>query len=642
MPGGFFGVDVFFVISGFLISGIIFRGLADGSFSWVSFYDKRIRRILPNLFLLLICVLVAGWYLLWPMDFSLLAKNVFASGFFYENFQLLKEAQNYFNTDAATKPLLHLWSLAIEEQFYIFFPVLCLLMWRVIGRATALGWFVAAFTVASLAAFLLLPNRTWVFYFPLTRFWELGAGILLSFAETFYPHRQTVSVGMRHGMSVVGLALLLGLYFSSDAAALHPGMISVVAVAGAVLFIAARPDAIVNRTLLSWRLMTFVGLISYSLYLWHWPLLTFLNISVIDTAPWMRLGMLAVSFVVATGVYFFVENPVRRMPAPAVPWEEFQKALKGRWHRFFARPLFPVLSRQPSLWLLTIVFGLNCSAAVIRLLPPHLISMPYTVPTQLYFTREPKLFDPVDFHPFTAEDGTEFLRVAGDARPDLILAGDSHMEMYLRRGVKLARETGVSFENNAVSSCFIFGERQSIVESDECREDRRQFGKLLTSGAVKNVAIAQKWGGDLHTDPDVFHAKLRDFAAFLDRHPGVRVWILLDPPWEEKPDAKTAEGDYAPWKHVTRFTASGVKEIPFRYPHDKRWIDGNRAVREILGNRVTYIETEPYICQNGVCNLNYYKDDDHLHPDYTEENAVWIDPIFKTIAAEKEKAVLTR
>ena len=122
-PGGFFGVDVFFVISGYLISGIIFRGLATGVFSWLSFYDKRIRRILPNLFLFLICVLIAGWYLTWTVDFQLLVRHIYSCGFFYENFRLLGEA-GYFDVESSIKPLMHLWSLAIEEQFYIVFTIL--------------------------------------------------------------------------------------------------------------------------------------------------------------------------------------------------------------------------------------------------------------------------------------------------------------------------------------------------------------------------------------------------------------------------------------------------------------------------------------------------------------------------------------
>ena len=237
------------------------------------------------------------------------------------------------------------------------------------------------------------------------------------------------------------------------------------------------------------------------------------------------------------------------------------------------------------------------------------------------------------FHPLTAADGTQFLRVVTDSRPNLVIAGDSHMEMYLRRAVKLARETGVNFENNTISSCFIFGETHSIHEGDECREDQKQFAKLLADGAVKNIAIAEKWGGYQEKYPALFQRGLTGFAKYLDEHPDVNVWIILDPPWEELPDNSKGEGAYDPRKHASRFHLESG-DLWFRYPHDKRWINGNNAVRAILGDRVRYIETEPYVCRDGQCNLKYYLNDDHLQTDFTEEHAVWIDPIFEAVAAQ--------
>lgn len=128
IPGGFFGVDVFFVISGYLISGIIFRGIASGSFSYIEFYEKRFKRIIPNLILLLTFVAAVGWFILLPDEYANLGMHIDASTLFIQNFQLLSEI-GYFTEDALRKPLLHLWSLAIEEQFYIVFPLICTLIW---------------------------------------------------------------------------------------------------------------------------------------------------------------------------------------------------------------------------------------------------------------------------------------------------------------------------------------------------------------------------------------------------------------------------------------------------------------------------------------------------------------------------------
>ncbi len=632
VPGGFFGVDIFFVISGYLISGIIFRGLAAGSFSWISFYDKRIRRILPNLFLLLSAVLTAGWFLMWPMDFGLLGKHVFASGFFYENFQLLKEA-GYFDAESLRKPLMHLWSLAIEEQFYIVFPLLCLLLWHTSRRILVVGGFVAVFTATSLAGFLLSPNREWVFYFPLTRFWELGAGILLSYAHTFFPREEPLSQGLRNGLSVAGLLVLVTLFFLPNASAHHPGVITVAAVASAVLLIAVRPDALINRTLLSWRPMTFVGLISYSLYLWHWPLLAFLHIAIPESTVWMRLALLGVAFVLATSVYFLAENPVRRMKAPSISLASLRAVFHGQWALW--KTTTGTLVRQPSLWLLATVFALNCGAAVIRLSEglPHR-SFGDSQPSTYYFLKEAPPFEK-DFQNFTAADGTLYENTFQPSVPALLMTGDSHMQMYLRRAERAAKRFQVNFENGAVPGCFAMGAmtihgQESFREA--CREKQQYLAAGYAARKYKNIAIAEKWGEYLARFPDDFHETVRRFADYLRQNPDIKVWILLDPPWEEQ---AYGEGPYDPQRHVSR-VYNQPEHLWFRYPIDLTWKKGNDEIRRMLAGLVTFIEVEPYICRNGLCDLTCYRNDDHLHGLYTEAHAVWIDPIFEAVAAQQK------
>ena len=563
---------------------------------------------------------------MWPVDFNLLTKNAFASGFFYENFQLLKEAGGYFDSDSALKPLMHLWSLAIEEQFYIAFPILCLLLWHTSRRVVIVGVLTALFTAASLLWFLQAPDRSWVFYFPITRFWELGAGILLSYAHTFFPREEPLSRKLRSCLSVGALLMLVTLFFLPNASAHHPGLITVAAVASAVILIAARPDALINRTLLSWRPMTFVGLISYSLYLWHWPLISFLNLTLPEVRPWMKLTALATAFMLATLVYFFVENPVRHCKAPSVSLSDLWCALCGHWLRFVKPPLFSALLRQPSLWLLALVFLLNCSAAFVRL-HPGVIPIPYSIPDDLYFAKDSKYYDAGAFHSMT-KNGEAFHRVVTNERPLLALAGDSHMEMYLRRAVELAHKTGVNFENDSLSGCFIFGRNDQDLLGDDCLERQLRLDELLRSGLITNFAIAAKWGNNL---PQLREGLTR-FAKQLDEHPEVNVWIILDAPWDEGP--RGTEGSFDPRKHTSRFDIKS--DLWFHYPQDTRWIDGNNTVRAILGARVHYIETEPHVCRGGQCNLKYYLNDDHLQTDFTEKHAVWIDPIFEAVAAQRK------
>lgn len=311
MPGGFVGVDIFFVISGYLISGIIFRSLiAKNKVDYVDFYAKRIRRILPNLLLLLSFCLVVGYFFLFDDELKELSKQVYSSAGFYQNFRLLEDV-DYFAPAAERQPLLHLWSLAIEEQFYIFFPLLCGLIWRFTKSIRALGILVGVITLGSLAFCLSVSDQRFNFYFPLTRFWELGFGIVLSYAETFRIwSAKNWALSTRNGLSVAALLMLLIAFLGFDNDTVFPGAASLLPVLGAVLLIASHEDAVVNRWL-TVKPVVFVGLISYSLYLWHWPFLVFQKI-VLPTLSWGEGWTLLLSVMAAVGVYRLVEVPARK------------------------------------------------------------------------------------------------------------------------------------------------------------------------------------------------------------------------------------------------------------------------------------------------------------------------------------------
>jgi peptidoglycan/LPS O-acetylase OafA/YrhL len=311
LPGGFTGVDVFFVISGFLISGILLDKLANGTFSFLDFYQRRIRRIFPALCVVLLAVLVAGYFLLLPDDYSTLGKHVVGGAGFVSNLVLWSEA-GYFDTDAALKPLLHLWSLGIEEQFYLVWPLLLWVSWR---KRWNTAMVVGGVLVLSLMACLWLTNDhpTASFYSPLTRFWELGVGAMLAIGvrNAAIPRPQDTPA-VANAMSLLGAALLAcGLAFFDESQP-FPGWRALLPTLGACLLIAAGPGALVNRHVLSRRAMVWVGLVSYPLYLWHWPLIAFQNILDVGPTPvGMRVAALALSFVLAAGTYYVIERPIR-------------------------------------------------------------------------------------------------------------------------------------------------------------------------------------------------------------------------------------------------------------------------------------------------------------------------------------------
>lgn len=303
LPGGFTGVDVFFVISGFLITQILAGEIAAGTFSILGFYDRRMRRILPALLTMLVTVLLAGRFLLMPGDYAALAKSTAAAAFGVSNFYFL-ENTGYFDRAAEFQVLLHTWSLAVEEQFYVVWPLLLLGLTRISLRfalAPTLALFVAVGCICSIFYFDVAPKSA--FYMTLPRAWELGLGALLAFLPALPRLIGELAVAVGLALMVAGFALISSDHF--------PGASVLVPCIGAALVIwpCARPT-FSGRVL---GLLAPVGLISYSLYLWHWPIWvlyrTFVGNRVPDLAE--SIVIATASIVISAVSYLCVERPFR-------------------------------------------------------------------------------------------------------------------------------------------------------------------------------------------------------------------------------------------------------------------------------------------------------------------------------------------
>jgi peptidoglycan/LPS O-acetylase OafA/YrhL len=312
LPGGFIGVDIFFVISGFLISGIIFRQCERSTFSWVEFYARRVKRIFPALIVVLTFVLAFGWFQAIPDEFAQLGKHAFAGAAFFSNIALWFES-GYFDGAAEFKPLLHLWSLGVEEQFYFVWPVLVPLVFRHMRRQ--LLPVIAALIAVSFADSLLWvrSDAAGAFFLPHTRLWELLCGGLLMAIAMRQPVVEAPPPAVRYDLAAgCGLAMLvLGMLFLNQDVA-FPGWWAVVPVVAtmAVIHGAERSRWVIK--LLSHPALVGIGLISYPLYLWHAPLLTFLKTSDIGEANQAtESAVVVLSFVLAWATYRFVERPVR-------------------------------------------------------------------------------------------------------------------------------------------------------------------------------------------------------------------------------------------------------------------------------------------------------------------------------------------
>lgn len=312
-PGGFVGVDVFFVISGYLIAGLILKELKQGTFTLTNFWERRIRRIVPPLAVVVIATFVASWFILMPADFAAYGKSVIGLALFASNVQFWKSI-DYFDNAAEEKPLLHTWSLSVEEQFYIFVPVFLLLLAKrsKLNRAYLLLAAAAALSFG-LSVFWTQRHPTTNFYLLPTRAWELFAGALLAFSPKCGIERNKWLVEV---VAFTGIALILVPCFVYDHKTPFPGLTALPPVLGSALLIwvgaSAAGFSLIGRTLAS-KPVVFIGLISYSLYLWHWPLFSlarYLSVQAPGAAVWWIL--ILASGALATLSWRFVETPFRR------------------------------------------------------------------------------------------------------------------------------------------------------------------------------------------------------------------------------------------------------------------------------------------------------------------------------------------
>lgn len=338
IKGGFIGVDVFFVISGYLISTIIFENLDRGTFSFSEFYARRIKRIFPALILVLITCFALGWFLLLADELNQLSKHIAAGAGFVSNLVLWNEA-GYFDASAESKPLLHLWSLGIEEQFYIVWPLLLWFSWKRKFNLLTIT------IIVTISTFILnvkgiKQDMVATFYSPQSRFWELLSGSLLAWLSLYkkeafsklktkinvlvsriiYNEKQLVNDNtLVNIISFTGSFLLIYGFWRINKELSFPGKWALLPVVGAVLIITAGSKAWINRSILSNKIAVWFGLISFPLYLWHWPLLSFARIvSSEEPSTNIRIAAVVFSCLLAWLTARFIEKPIRHGGSKAI------------------------------------------------------------------------------------------------------------------------------------------------------------------------------------------------------------------------------------------------------------------------------------------------------------------------------------
>jgi peptidoglycan/LPS O-acetylase OafA/YrhL len=614
LPGGFIGVDIFFVISGFLITTIIMQSHAAGDFSYRDFYARRIRRIFPALMLVLAAALAFGWYVLLNKEFVELGKQAVGGAAFVANFIFWNEA-GYFDTAAETKPLLHLWSLGIEEQFYIFWPLLLGFAWRRRWPIVRVLWVLAVVSFL-INVTTIHPYRTAAFYSPISRFWELMVGGILACMRL---KPSAPNPWRSHVQSVLGVGLIvLGLVMIRSEKA-FPGWWALLPTLGAVSCIAAGPTGLLNRYVLSNRAMVWVGLISYPLYLWHWPLLVYARI-VKGGMPseGTRAAMVMASVLFAWLTYRFVERFTRARVGVGM-----LRTLAGSG-AFVAMAGLVILSGVPAR---------NSSELLQKVTDATVDGDYYTG-----FSQE-------NFGPYAVN------RIGNGARK-VLLIGDSHVIEYAPRAAELARTAP---ERMATTYFFTYGACPAVPDvfaeqNPGCGPAREQWMAMARDPQIDTVLIGSCWNcyftGDFPLDY-VLREGAASYPLNKGDRPGIerslevlqkwvtelvkqkkKVYLLLDNP---------LGNDFEPRRMIegSRLgTLSVVRNSPtVPIPADQAKLN-QRLLQIAAASGAEAIDVLAHLCKDGQCvrtmpdGAPAYKDDSHLRPAYTRHFANYLDKVF--------------
>ena len=309
IPGGFIGVDIFFVLSGFLITSIINKKIITNSFTFSDFYLKRIRRIYPLLLFVMLITSIVGYFILLPNDYYQLSKSAGLAFISLSNFYFKNISSGYFGSSTEIMPLLHTWSLAVEEQFYLIWPIALILLYKASNNKnipklilfSTLGFLV-------LSQYLALKNSSSSYFLIPARTFELLSGATLAL---YWNRLPTLNSTLQHALSIISLSTLIAVSLLLDKASVFPGInAAIVCLATCVFIYTGKQNAITNR-LLSLKPLVYIGAISYSLYLWHWPLIAYTNYLSIEKSLDIQLYLLLLTFLLSIVSYHLIENTFR-------------------------------------------------------------------------------------------------------------------------------------------------------------------------------------------------------------------------------------------------------------------------------------------------------------------------------------------
>lgn len=592
LPGGFIGVDVFFVISGFLITGVLKGQCEQGRFSLLTFYERRVRRIIPALAFMLAAVTVVAGLFLPPADLRAYGASLVSVALFGSNVYFWLKG-GYFDGPAHEKPLLHTWSLSVEEQFYILWPLAIFALYATPLRRRP-GWAIGLFTVAAfvIAEIMVRRDAVGAFFLLPSRAWELSIGAWLAVIGA----GPKLSKPWREGLSLGGLALVLaGMVLMSETVR-FPGAWALVPCVGTALMIHANQSGdTLSARLLSLRPVVAVGLISYSLYLWHWPalvlppLLLARDLNVVEV-----LAAVAAAFALAWLSWRYVELPFRK---PVV----------------MDRRLKPVLASGAVL-----LAACGCGAAI------HVShGAPQRAPSGvLQAEAAANTVNPLRdrCHVLTGDERPPPLKACtlGPGSARVLIWGDSHAD-HLTEGVAaLARARGLAVRQATKSSCrpLLSGEASPFANAECLRFNAAVLKEARERGGLTQVVLAARWTSMLGDNggPEAASAALSRTIAQIHRDLGQGVQIVVI--------GATPEFDFQPSKCLARArfmrgdTAHCEVAAATNYQQAQR-VD--RLLSDIAARQPGTAALLPWsrFCDGATCRTTggkaiFYRDDDHL------------------------------
>lgn len=634
LKGGFIGVDIFFVISGYLISNIIIKSLEDRSFSLRQFYANRIRRIFPALLVVLGTTWLAGWFALLDDEYKQLGEHIFGGAFFLSNLLQWRES-GYFDSAANTKPLLHLWSLGIEEQFYIFWPLLLGFAhkWGLNPRRMALLIGICSFT---LNLQQVNSDPIGAFYSPLTRIWEFLAGSLfawippthktnprtinatpglLDFLQRFFTPGGLVGPLVREGSAIAGMGLLIfGLFIVREDLD-YPGAWALIPVLGSMLIISAGRDSWINRSVLSNRLMVGFGLISYPLYLWHWPLLSFARMIEGKMPERVTCALIVIlSILLAWLTYRFIEQPLRK--------QEFRTPLQSK----------------VALTVMMALGGLGYLTYVLNGFPSRVDA--FKAISQAAGEWE----YPGQMHKEIVQ-GRAIYSEKSAADQITLFAGDSTIEQYYPRADVLIKENPGKYNG------IVFVTRGGCLPVPKSPYDgkRKDCNGLMETAFtlaqdqihVRNVVIGGQWiaylgdGFGLNVpfghDSSAYKAAIGRLSRYIQQLSALRkrVFLVLNTPIGYELDPKhLAQRKLLNFPDLFMIQSGGMR----RDLLEAKYAKINHDLKALsIAEGATIIDPIPSLCDARFCpstdkqGLPMYKDETHLRPQYVRAHATFMD-----------------